>query len=253
METRCLGILCSALACASSFAATNAALTARVFLREIGQWTNSADLYEASIKLEGPHSTPLEQLKGRQFMMELANSHHVMAAVWLGDYYHIVSTMERDDLKAVQWYRIAAEAGNTHAQETLGWMFLNGGTNLRKDYEQSIHWFSMLYQHGEKSGMVGLASMYSRGLGVPLNLQEAERLYVQAEKFFGAASSAQDRIEKYKWWMVGSKIESNSIPPIDSIVMHMTRAEMEEGEKRAKAYMTKRYGSRLQAVGSTPH
>ncbi|HEX9653136.1 MAG TPA: VWA domain-containing protein [bacterium] len=87
------------------------------------------------------------------------------AMFYLGELYSDTLSVQRDDKKAVEWYRKGAQAGNGQAMTKLGVMnYLGRGTGL--DYAQAFSWFQKGAAAGDEEGMYYLASMYDYARGV---------------------------------------------------------------------------------------
>jgi len=72
----------------------------------------------------------------------------------------------KDDVKAVTWYRKAADAGDAAAMAALGEMYLNG-LGLAKDDSLAAEWFRRGAERGDAGGMRALGVLYLYGIGVP--------------------------------------------------------------------------------------
>lgn len=81
----------------------------------------------------------------------------------------------KDPTKAVRWYRLAAEQGNSAAQNQLG-VCLSTGTGTRRDLKQAISWTSKALAHGDPTAAHNLATIY-RDIG---QFKKAFGLYRQA-------------------------------------------------------------------------
>ena len=114
--------------------------------------------------------------------------------------------------EAMRIYEEHANAGNTHAQVCLGWMYFEG-TGVAKDIEKALHWFERAASLGSREGAfyAGRAAMslgryadainsfqvgarqdygpallwlglaYTRGLGVPVDLAKGTEYLRRAE------------------------------------------------------------------------
>ena len=82
-----------------------------------------------------------------------------------------------DDLmnlkRAVEWYKKAAEAGNSKAMNNLAVMYAKGkGVDIDKN--QAFHWFKKSAEAGNIVAMRNLAKCYRNGEGVTQNIAQAE-------------------------------------------------------------------------------
>lgn len=72
--------------------------------------------------------------------------------------------------------KLAAEAGDSHAQFRFGFIYLEG-LGVPRDYKQAFFWFSMAAEQGDTSAQANLGWLYENGSGVPQNDAEAIRWY----------------------------------------------------------------------------
>lgn len=83
--------------------------------------------------------------------------------------------VRKDKLEAMKWLRLAAEAGHTKAQFTLGWMYY--GEEVLTNKLEAIKWFGEAEKGGYLRAARVLGRMYLYGDGV-----EEDRL--KAFKYF---------------------------------------------------------------------
>src|ERR1700722_1545382 len=69
-----------------------------------------------------------------------------------------------------------AESGSGVAQCALGIAYLDG-IDVAVDYDKAFRLLSAAAAQGRSRAVVSLARMHAKGLGVPVDLQEAIRLY----------------------------------------------------------------------------
>lgn len=80
----------------------------------------------------------------------------------------------------VEWYRRAAEAGNSQAQYVLGTLYLQG-SGVERDFGQAAGWFRRAGEEGNLAqAQYALGVLYERGLGVEENQLEALILFQKA-------------------------------------------------------------------------
>ena len=90
----------------------------------------------------------------------------------LGVMYASGEGVEKDDYKAVKWFREAAEQGNADAQFNLGNMYLNG-RGVLKDDSEAVKWYRKAAEQGYASAQCNLGWMYNEGRGVTQDDYEA--------------------------------------------------------------------------------
>lgn len=75
--------------------------------------------------------------------------------------------------KALTYYEMAAEEGNSEAQYLLGLLCIEG-KRVIKDVDKGIEWLSKAGMQGHKDAQFNLASIYYQGKIVPKDTQVAE-------------------------------------------------------------------------------
>ena len=83
---------------------------------------------------------------------------------------------EQDFTKAVRLYRMAAERGERHAQENLGYCYYYG-RNMERDYEKAFHYFALGAFDGRLISLYKIGDMYLNGYYVERNEAEAFAIY----------------------------------------------------------------------------
>jgi TPR repeat protein len=84
-------------------------------------------------------------------------------------------TGPHDSVRAVGWYRRAADQGHADAQYNLGFMYLLG-EGVPSDPKEGLRWLLCAADQGDKSSFRLLADLYRDGhYGVPSDPAEAER------------------------------------------------------------------------------
>jgi len=80
-----------------------------------------------------------------------------------------------DVLDAIQWYRQAADLGDSHAQVWLGYIY-----DKAEENEQAVTWYRKAAEQGDPAGKQGLAAMYAAGEGVTRDMEHALSLMRKA-------------------------------------------------------------------------
>jgi TPR repeat protein len=121
-----------------------------------------------------------------------------------GDYYFITKLgrlyadgrgVPRDYVKAVRWWRIAAEHGHPAAQSFLGAAY-DEGNGVPKDPAEAVRWYRMAAEQGDAVAQLVLGTMYHRGSGVDKNTAEAVRWYRMAAKQGETEASPRELLHK---------------------------------------------------------
>jgi len=97
----------------------------------------------------------------------------------LGIMYKTGKGVPQDYKKSVKWLHKAAEQGLASGQANLGYMYLNGEGALQ-DYKKAIYWFRKAKQQGSAQGQTNLGYMYENGKGVPKDKKRALYYYKKA-------------------------------------------------------------------------
>jgi hypothetical protein len=98
------------------------------------------------------------------------------AQVALGNFYFSgLWGFNQDAAQAAQWYRKAAEQGNSAGQEHLGAMY-EFGRGVRQDFAEALRWFRKAAEEGDPVAQNNLAFLSLHGLGGETNNTEALKL-----------------------------------------------------------------------------
>ncbi len=97
----------------------------------------------------------------------------------LGVCYEKGEGVVKDDKQAVYWYRKAAEQGNTNAQFNLGICYDNG-RGIVKDAKQAVYWYRKAAEQGDNDAQFNLGVCYSIGEGVLKDDKQAANWYRKA-------------------------------------------------------------------------
>ncbi len=82
--------------------------------------------------------------------------------------------VERDPVKAVKLFKIAAANGNANAQVGLANAYFRGD-GVAQSYKEAAKWFRKGADKGDKESQTQLAFLYAKGLG--LNKSEGQAVY----------------------------------------------------------------------------
>lgn len=78
----------------------------------------------------------------------------------------------QDWKQAVEWYRRAAQAGNTVAMGNLGWCY-EKGKGVEKDPAAAVSWYRQGAERGSVRSMYELGRCCQGGIGVAEDLKQA--------------------------------------------------------------------------------
>lgn len=114
-------------------------------------------------------SFDIEPLEG------LAADGDVSAQLELGQRFDLGNGVRRNKKKAEHWYRMAAEAGNAEAQNSVGSML-----QAQRKYGEAHDWYEKAAEQGHPQGTNNLAYLYDLGLGVSQDRARGKELYLKA-------------------------------------------------------------------------
>lgn len=90
--------------------------------------------------------------------------------------------LERDIVKALEWYKKAALQKNPEGLLRIGLALKNGEGNEPVDYDKMISYFTEAAQLGLAEAQYQLGYCYENGIGVPLSIIQAKHWYGKAAK-----------------------------------------------------------------------
>lgn len=143
-------------------------------LADAAYFTNNADLANkyAAIAAEKKESGALEYLIQDERALEYLKSPEIMfeaaRKMWqrnLNDYGH------RDKENSFFWFKKAATSGYPLAQTQMGYFQLGGVSILEPDTLKAVTWFKLAANNKETNAMVELARLYINGRGVEKDVE----------------------------------------------------------------------------------
>jgi TPR repeat protein len=115
-------------------------------------------------------------------------------------------------MKAVKWYRKAAERNDAEAQFKLGWCY-ERGQGVAKDEVEAVKWYRKAAEQNQAAAQYNLGGCYYEGRGVAKDEQEAvkwwrkaaEQNYSQAQYILGLCyyegqGATKDYVEAVNWY-----------------------------------------------------
>ena len=88
--------------------------------------------------------------------------------------------LPRDDVKAVEWYRKAANQNFAKAEVNLGDMYYSGRGGLLQSYLDALSWYLKAAQQDAPDAQYRLGYMYEKGIGTLKDTAKAVQLYRSA-------------------------------------------------------------------------
>ena len=120
-----------------------------------------------------------DHVKAVSWYRKAADQGHALAQNNLGAMYMQGLGVAQSDREAVKWYRKAAEQGHTIAQRNMGWMYMQGLGVAQSDRE-AVKWLRQAAEQGDATAQRLLGYMYDEGLGVEQSDREAVKWYRKA-------------------------------------------------------------------------
>jgi len=111
----------------------------------------------------------------------------------------------------------AAAQGNVVAQNTLGYLYLNG-QGITSDYAKAAQWFQKAAEQGYSAAQYNLSIMYKLGQGVEKNTAEAlmwlkaaaHKGHTEAQvnlgnQYYQGTDCEQDYVNATMWWLIAQQ------------------------------------------------
>ena len=107
----------------------------------------------------------------------------------IGIMYEFGRGLEKNYLKAIEWYELAAKNGNSRAQMYLGFIYFED-QSYKYNLKESIKWFKLAAFQGEVKAQTYLGFIYDNGLGVPIDKIKAN-IWLQIASKTGEKSAIE--------------------------------------------------------------
>jgi TPR repeat protein len=137
--------------------------------------------------------------------------------------HYVTAVGERLDLaQAARWYRQAADQNHALAQYNLGVMFARG-QGVPQDDTAAVEWMRKAAEGGDAGGQYKLGVRCHRASVDPHH-----------------AGAMESRIEAYKWFfLAAAQGYRDSNAACDRVTIAMSRAEVDEGNRRAAVFVAR--------------
>jgi TPR repeat protein len=120
--------------------------------------------------------------KAMPMLLALAEKGHIGAQRIYGESYMIGSGVEKDQAKAIEWWRKAAEQGDGRANSWLGLCYKTG-TGVEKDLSKAIELLHKAAAQDDDEAQYRLGCLYEEGEGVEQDYAKAAEWYKKAGKW----------------------------------------------------------------------
>ena len=104
--------------------------------------------------------------KSAEWFQKAAMLGHPKAQYQLGLYHQFGIGVEKDGLKAVDWYQKSAAQDNIEAMANLGEIYFAGGLGVPKNTSIAIRWYLKAAERGDEQSAYRLFILYSEGIEV---------------------------------------------------------------------------------------
>ncbi|MBO4821322.1 MAG: TonB family protein [Prevotella sp.] len=140
----------------------------------------AGEMYETGFDFHyGRNGKAKDDVKAVEWFRKAADQGGAEAQAQMGYMYLYGYGVNKDFAEALNWYRKAAEQDDASAQNQLGYMYLNG-YGVNKDYAEALKWYRKAADKGLPSGQNGLGFMAQNGYGMNKDYAEAFKWYLQA-------------------------------------------------------------------------
>ena len=146
----------------------------------------------------------------------------------------------------------AATKGNVVAQNTLGFLYLNG-QGITQDYKEAAKWFRNAADRGYSAAQYNLAIMYKLGQGVEQSHPEsikwmqlaanqgyADAQYNLGNMYYQGLAVMQDYEMAYMWWLLAEQNGAKDTEHNKSeITKKMTASQVNNAQLLAREWHVK--------------
>ena len=174
-----------------------------------------------------------------KLFLPLAEQGNSSAQNFVGYMFQRGDGVERNDVQAAKWWRLAAEKGLADAQNNLGLIYAEGRGVTQNDVE-SAKWYRLAAEQGYALAQSNLGAIYGQGLGVKQDWNESTKWYrLAAEQgdplgqsnlgvaYANAQGVQRDFVLAYAWYTLAIE----SFPKFDQFGRERARKNRDVIEK----------------------
>lgn len=129
--------------------------------------------------------------EGLKHLRPLAAQNYPRALLALGRFHASATGAYRDEVKAIEYYRRAAERGNIEAQYALGTMYADG-RGVEMNPATAAAWYEKAATRGMPEAANSLGRLYENGIGVTADKEKTIEWYYRAALSFKKANRRED-------------------------------------------------------------
>lgn len=173
---------------------------------------NKVEGFTERHKINAPHNLGCDPEDSRRYKTQCVRIYRQQAERYLSatllniSFTEYENHKEKYEIKAAQYYRMAAEEGDAESQFSLG-EFLEKGRSIPKDEKQAIEWYIKAAEQGNERAQVKLGLMLAAGNKVTNDESKAIRWLRSAVR--RGHSEAQPLYEKMLPGIIKLKDEQN--------------------------------------------
>ncbi|CAB4419745.1 unnamed protein product [Rhizophagus irregularis] len=143
-----------------------------IFINELLLFYKNYSILKEKRELIRKHIVLKKEKENEIFNYLLGKKNKKQNIIFLADFYkHGIGT-EKDEIKAFELYKKAAEKGQIDLTCMLGKCYQNG-EGTEKNLEKAFHWFQKAAENGDEEAIFNLAKCYYNGEGTEKNLEKA--------------------------------------------------------------------------------
>ena len=141
---------------------------------------SAEEQYNFGVAYANGTGVPKDLVKAVAWFRKAADQGHARAQYFLGvAYANGTACPQKDPTRAAVWYRKAAEQGLAEAQYNLGVAYYEG-EGVPKDLEQAAEWYRRAADQGDAAAQHNLGRLYAMGEGVSKDHTQAANWYRKA-------------------------------------------------------------------------
>lgn len=140
--------------------------------RLIVQENNAEARYYLGRLYEEGQGVEKNEEKALNFYRAAAEKENDKAALKLGNAYYSGSSVDKNYQEAFKWYSIAAEKGSYPAQYNVGLMY-EEASGVKKDYVKAFQFYKKSAEQGYAPAQIALGRMFLNGIGTPQDYSQS--------------------------------------------------------------------------------
>ena len=140
--------------------------------RLMSQENNTDARYHLGRMYEQGLGVEKNEEKALGYYRTAAEKENEKAALKLGNAYYTGGLLDKDYKEALKWYTIAADKGSYPAQYNVGLMY-EEGNGVKKDFVQAFKFYKKSAEQGYAPAQIALGRMFLKGIGTPQDYSQA--------------------------------------------------------------------------------